>query len=189
MAACLFTVGLSALSSPVSSTRAYTACPFSRLPILCGGAVPVGLFFGRCANFVNGELYGAPTNLPIGVDFTGTGVTYHPSQLYEAMLEGLVIFFVLFALSRKTDPPRPRGFFLGTFLVLYGVFRILIEFVRSCPMCSSATSSELGARWDSSLSLPMLVVGICLLAWSRQTRRFPKGACPQIGYERFATRT
>ena len=64
-----------------------TRIPFLTLADLGSIAAPIGLFFGRCANFVNGELYGAPTDLPIGVDFTGTGVMYHPSQLYEALLE------------------------------------------------------------------------------------------------------
>ena len=91
---------------------------------------PWGLFFGRCANFVNGELWAKETSLPWGVMFeTGGGVYRHPSQLYEAVLEGLVMFCVLFALSRRR-PARPQGTFMGTFLVLYGVFRFLVEFVR-----------------------------------------------------------
>lgn len=150
--------------------------PFLTLADLVSCAVPVGLFFGRCANFINGELYGAPTDLPIGVDFTGTGVMYHPSQLYEALLEGLVIFFVLFALSRKTDPPRPRGFFLGTFLVLYGVFRILIEFVR-LPDVQLGYFFGTWGTMGQLLSLPMLVVGICLLAWSL-IRKDPQRGMP-----------
>lgn len=150
--------------------------PFLTLADLVSCAVPVGLFFGRCANFVNGELYGAPTDLPIGVDFTGTGVMYHPSQLYEALLEGLVIFFVLFALSRKTDPPRPRGFFLGAFLVLYGVFRILIEFVR-LPDVQLGYFFGTWGTMGQLLSLPMLVAGICLLAWSL-VRKDPQRGMP-----------
>ena len=93
-------------------------------------AAPLGLFFGRCANFVNGELWGKPTDLPWGVTFeTGGGIARHPSQLYEALLEGVVIFIVLQILSRRRPAP-PQGLITGTFLVLYGVFRILIEFVR-----------------------------------------------------------
>lgn len=72
--------------------------------------VPIGLFFGRCANFVNGELWGAPTDLPWGVVFGGSAgmVPRHPSQLYEALLEGAVLFAILFAMSFK-KPPFPRG--------------------------------------------------------------------------------
>ena len=139
--------------------------PFLTLADLVSCGVPLGLLFGRCANFVNGELYGAPTTLPIGVDFTGSGIMYHPSQLYEALLEGLVIFLVLFALSRKSNPPRPRGFFLGTFLTLYGVFRILIEFVR-LPDVQIGYFFGTWGTMGQLLSLPMVVVGICLIAWS-----------------------
>ena len=81
-------------------------------------AAPIGLFFGRCANFVNGELWGAPTDAPWGVVFGGAAgmMPRHPSQLYEALLEGVVLFLVLYLLSRKR-PPRPRGTFLGVFLI------------------------------------------------------------------------
>ena len=83
-----------------------TRIPFLTLADLGSIAAPIGLFFGRCANFVNGELWGAPTDGPLGVVFGGAAgmMPRHPSQLYEAVLEGLVIFCVLFALSRK----RPR---------------------------------------------------------------------------------
>ena len=80
---------------------------------------PIGLFFGRLANFVNGELWGKPTDLPWGVVFEADGVARHPSQLYEALLEGVVMFVVLYSLSRKL-PPRPQGTFTGLFLLLYG---------------------------------------------------------------------
>lgn len=127
--------------------------------VVCGA--PLGLFFGRCANFVNGELYGAPTQLPWGVDFTGTGVLYHPSQLYEALLEGLLIFAVLNLLARRL-PPFPRGFFTGLFLVLYGCIRILIEFVR---LPDAQIGYFLGS-WGTMgqlLSLPMVLIGLWLL--------------------------
>ena len=150
--------------------------PFLTLADLVSCGVPLGLLFGRCANFVNGELYGAPTTLPIGVDFTGSGIMYHPSQLYEALLEGLVIFLVLFALSRKSNPPRPRGFFLGTFLTLYGVFHILIEFVR-LPDVQIGYFFGTWGTMGQLLSLPMVVVGICLIAWSC-VRKLPQRGMP-----------
>lgn len=150
--------------------------PFLTLADLVSCGVPLGLLFGRCANFVNGELYGAPTTLPIGVDFTGSGIMYHPSQLYEALLEGLVIFLVLFALSRKSNPPRSRGFFLGTFLTLYGVFRILIEFVR-LPDVQIGYFFGTWGTMGQLLSLPMVVVGICLIAWSC-VRKLPQRGMP-----------
>ena len=150
--------------------------PFLTLADLVSCGAPLGLLFGRCANFVNGELYGAPTTLPIGVDFTGSGIMYHPSQLYEALLEGLVIFLVLFALSRKSNPPRPRGSFLGTFLTLYGVFRILIEFVR-LPDVQIGYFFGTWGTMGQLLSLPMVVVGICLIAWSC-VRKLPQRGMP-----------
>lgn len=130
---------------------------------------PWGLFFGRCANFVNGELWGKPTDLPWGVMFeTGGFVMRHPSQLYEAVLEGLVMFCILYALARKV-PPRPQGTFIGTFLTLYGVFRCIIEFVR---MPDSQLGYLLGpVTMGQLLSLPLIVVGIVILMVAYRQRR------------------
>lgn len=138
---------------------------FATVADLISIGAPIGLFFGRCANFINGELWGKETTLPWGVMFddTGGGAVYrHPSQLYEALLEGVVIFCVLFALSRKR-PPRPQGTFVGTFLVLYGCFRFLVEFVR----LPDAQMGYLAWGWltmGQVLSLPLVVAGIVLLA-------------------------
>ena len=152
-----------------------TRIPFLTLADLGSIAAPIGLFFGRCANFVNGELWGAPTDGPLGVVFGGAAgmMPRHPSQLYEAVLEGLVIFCVLFALSRKR-PPRPQGTFLGAFLVLYGIFRFLIEFVREPDV-------QLGYLWGGWLTMgqvlssPLIVAGIALLIYAARTRH------PQAG--------
>ena len=154
-----------------------TRIPFLTLADLGSIAAPIGLFFGRCANFVNGELWGAPTDGPLGVVFGGAAgmMPRHPSQLYEAVLEGLVIFCALFALSRKR-PPRPQGTFLGAFLVLYGIFRFLIEFVREPDV-------QLGYLWGGwltmgqVLSAPLIVAGIALLIYAAR-RRHPQ-AGPQ----------
>ena len=147
------------------------------VPTVCDLGVigaPLGLFFGRCANFVNGELWGKPTDLPWGVVFeTGGNVARHPSQLYEAILEGLVIFCVLWMMSRRR-PARPQGTFMGTFLVLYGVFRFLIEFVR-------VPDAQLGyllgpITMGQLLSLPLVLLGIVVLVWAARAKR------PQIGH-------
>ena len=143
------------------------AAKITRIPFLtladmgCVGAA-IGLFFGRCANFVNGELWGAPTDLPWGVVFGGAAgeVARHPSQLYEALLEGVVIFVVLFALSRK-KPPLPRGTHFGLFLIMYGTFRFLVEFIREPDV-------QLGYLWGGwltmgqLLSLPLVIAGIAI---------------------------
>ena len=120
-----------ALVSGIPAAR-LTRIPYLTLADLGCIAAPMGLFFGRCANFVNGELWGAPTDAPWGVVFGGAAglMPRHPSQLYEALLEGVVIFCVLYALSRRV-PPRPRGTFLGVFLLMYGTFRFLVEFGRA----------------------------------------------------------
>ncbi|MFC1825714.1 prolipoprotein diacylglyceryl transferase [Thermodesulfobacteriota bacterium] len=102
--------------------------PFFTLADLGALAAPIGLFFGRIGNFINGELYGRKTDVPWGMVFPGAGdFPRHPSQLYEALLEGLVLFLILFLLSRRR---RARGFLFGTFLSGYGLFRFLIEFYR-----------------------------------------------------------
>ena len=152
-----------------------TRIPFLTLADLGSIAAPIGLFFGRCANFVNGELWGAPTDGPLGVVFGGAAgmMPRHPSQLYEAVLEGIVIFCVLFALSRKR-PPRPQGTFLGAFLVLYGIFRFLIEFVRE----PDVQLVYLWGGWltmGQELSAPLIVAGIALLIYAARTRH------PQAG--------
>lgn len=143
-----------------------TRIPYLTLAdLICIGA-PLGLFFGRCANFINGELWGAPTDAAWGVVFGGAAgmMPRHPSQLYEAFLEGIVIFTVLYLLSRH-EPPYPRGTFLGSFLVMYGVFRFLIEFVREPDV-------QLGYLWNGwltmgqILSVPFVLVGIGLLVYA-----------------------
>ena len=126
------------------------------------------------ANFVNGELWGKETDLPWGVMFeTGGAVYRHPSQLYEAVLEGVVIFVVLYALSRRV-PPRPQGTFMGAFLALYGVFRFLVEFVR-------VPDAQLGYLFGpitmgQLLSLPLVLLGIVILVSAHRLNR------PQRGY-------
>ena len=130
-------------------------------------AAPLGLFFGRCANFVNGELWGKPCDLPWAVTFeTGGAIPRHPSQLYEALLEGLVIFCVLQIVSRRKKTP-PQGTFMGLFLLMYGVFRFLIEFVR-------VPDAQLGylvggvVTMGQLLSLPLVLLGIVELVLARR---------------------
>ncbi len=134
---------------------------------------PPGLFFGRLGNFINGELWGAPTSAPWGVLFhepRAGGVPRHPSQLYEAGLEGIVLFAALWAYSSR---PRPAGAVTGLFLALYGLFRFAVEFVRE----PDPQLGYLAFGWltmGQLLSLPMIAVGVLLLF--RASRRSGSGA-------------
>lgn len=150
-----------------------THIPYLTLADLGAIAAPLGLFFGRLANFVNGELWGAETDLPWGVVFGGAAgeVARHPTQLYEALLEGIVIFVVLICLARKV-PARPRGTFIGTFLVMYGAFRILIEFVRQ----PDVQLGYLFGGWFTMgmlLSVPLIVAGVVAL-WYAKAKHLPQ---------------
>ncbi|MGN0302083.1 MAG: prolipoprotein diacylglyceryl transferase, partial [Anaerotardibacter sp.] len=137
--------------------------------------VPLGLFFGRCANFINGELWGGPTDLPWAVVFGGAAgyEPRHPSQLYEALLEGVLLFVILFALSRKV-PPRPQGTFFGVFMLGYGICRFLIEFVREPDV-------QLGYLWGGwltmgqVLSVPLIIAGIAVLIYAFKTKKPKRG--------------
>ncbi len=91
---------------------------------------PIGIFFVRIANFINSELYGAETNLPWAVKFIQVDNLYrHPSQLYEAFFEGLILFFILLYFRKKEFTKIP-GFISGLFLIFYSIFRFIIEFYR-----------------------------------------------------------
>ena len=92
---------------------------------------PIGIFFGRVANFINSELYGTETSLPWGVKFIQIDDLYrHPSQLYEAFFEGILLFIILYYLKKKFLIKNP-GFISGMFLIIYSTFRFFIEFLRA----------------------------------------------------------
>lgn len=133
--------------------------------------VPIALGLGRCANFINGELWGKPTDLPWGVVFGGAAgdIPRHPSQLYEALLEGLFLFIVLFAMSRKKKLP-PQGAIMGAFVLGYGIVRFGIEFVR---LPDAQLGYLFGDRFTMGqlLSLPLIVGGAILLIWSYRAMR------------------
>ena len=121
---------------------------------------PIGIFFGRVANFINSELYGIETSLPWGVKFIKVDDLYrHPSQLYEAFFEGIILFVILLYL-RKKFLMRSPGFISGMFLLIYSTFRFLIEFLR-------APDEQLGyillnLSMGQIISLIFLVIGIYL---------------------------
>ena len=119
--------------------------------------VPLGLGFGRIGNFINGELWGKPTDVPWG--FVVNGNVLHPSQLYEALLEGFLLFAIVWIYSAK---PRPYRAVSGIFLMFYGIFRFAIEFVR----VPDADPGYIAYGWvtlGQVLSAPMIVLGAVLL--------------------------
>jgi len=134
-------------------------------------AAPIGLFFGRIANFINMELYGRPTGSSFGVIFLSAedNLPRHPSQLYEATLEGLLLFLILFLLSKFTKAQNYKGLLSGLFLALYGSFRILIENFRE-------PDPQIGllffdATMGQILSMPLILTGIFLLFKSKSTQK------------------
>jgi len=134
---------------------------------------PFGLFFGRLANFVNGELWGAPTSLPWGVIFPQApdALPRHPSQLYEAVLEGVLMFVLLWYLFWKTDSRYEPGKLLGAGLLGYGVCRFLVEFVREPDHQLVDFANQTGLHMGQWLSLPMIVLGLYLVATAKARRR------------------
>jgi len=124
--------------------------------------VPIGLGMGRLGNFINAELWGRQTDVPWAMVFPTDPlrVPRHPSQLYEFFLEGVVLFAILYAISRK---PRSLGLAAGTFLIGYGVFRSIIEFFRE-------PDAHLGLYFSfiskgQILSIPMVLAGLFIIYW------------------------
>jgi phosphatidylglycerol:prolipoprotein diacylglycerol transferase len=137
-----------------------------RLMDFIAPCVPTGLAAGRLGNFINGELWGRPTDLPWGMVFRGAGdLPRHPSQLYQLALEGALLFVLLWWYSSK---PRARGAVSAMFLIGYGAFRFLAEFAREPDDFLGLLAFNLSmGQW---LSLPMIGAGILLYAWSRTQR-------------------
>jgi len=121
---------------------------------------PIGIFFGRVANFINSELYGTETSLPWGVKFIKIDDLYrHPSQLYEAFFEGILLFIILLYLKRKFFIKNP-GFISGIFLVIYSLFRFFIEFFRVPD--EHLGYIFLGLSMGQIISLIFFIIGIYL---------------------------
>ncbi len=126
--------------------------------------VPIGLGAGRMGNFINGELWGRPTDVPWGMWFRHVDpqpLARHPSQLYEVLGEGILLFLLVWIYSKK---PRPTGAVTGLFLLGYGIARSTVEFFRV-----PDDSGFLGIEWLTEgqlLSIPMIIIGIGLLLWA-----------------------
>ena len=169
-------------------------CRLHSIPLWSGAdliavASPPGLLFGRLANFINGELWGRPTNQPWGVIFPGDlaqaceGVTgpcaRHPSQLYEAGLEGFFLFFILCFLAILGAFKRP-GLLTGVFALGYGISRFVVEYFRvpdiqffsnSNPYGFAIRLGDYGITMGQSLSLPMILAGLILIMLAANSKK------------------
>src|SRR5438876_5030714 len=145
--------------------RARALPVFAFSDIICA-AIPIGLFFGRIANFINGELFGRATDVPWAIVFPGGGpLPRHPSQLYEAICEGLLLFLLLLA-SERAGARRHPGMVSGLFLVGYAVARMSGELFRQPdPQLGFLI---FGTTMGQLLSIPLLVGGIVLFLWARR---------------------
>ncbi|WP_299871398.1 prolipoprotein diacylglyceryl transferase [uncultured Sulfitobacter sp.] len=154
--------------------------------MVCLGLAP-GILLGRLANFINAELWGRPTDLPWGVAFPGNAAQYcpdvagicarHPSQLYEALLEGLLLGALLIWMAWRRGTLKTPGRTGGTFLAGYGAARFMVEFVRQPDALFASDGNPLGLAWHiggygltmgQMLSLPMIAIGLYFILRSRK---------------------
>jgi phosphatidylglycerol:prolipoprotein diacylglycerol transferase len=146
-------------------TRA-RAIPFLAFSDIICAAIPIGLFFGRIANFINGELFGRVSDVPWAMVFPGGGpLPRHPSQLYEAFCEGILLFVVLFA-AERAGARRYPGMLSGLFLAGYAVARMSGEMFRQPDV--QLGFLIFGTTMGQLLSIPLLIAGIALIAWARR---------------------
>ena len=162
----------------------YCAHRFGLKPLTLGDEIaviaPIGLFFGRIANFINGELFGRVTNHPFGIVFPRGGPEpRHPSQLYEAVFEGAILFIFLLILARiKRHTGLRHGVILSGFLAGYGLARFCIEFMREPDRHIGfiAEAGFLSITMGQLLTLPMILIGIAGMVMTFKTRPSGRGA-------------
>jgi len=159
--------GLAGAGSGVWRFARKQGLPALTVSDVCCVVAPLGIFLGRIANFIKPELWGRPTDVPWGVIFPGAGpLPRHPSQLYEAALEGAVLFVVMLLIARAGLLRRP-GFATGAFAAGYGVARIVCEFFREPdPQLGFLFG---GATMGMVLSAPLVVAGVALMARTART--------------------
>jgi len=130
--------------------------------------VPIGLFFGRIANFINGELFGKITvNTPWAIIFPyGGDIPRHPSQIYEALLEGVLMFSVLFFMMQKENIRKYNGIITGTFIAGYGICRFIVEFFRE-PDFNIGYIMDI-VTMGQILSTPMILIGLYIAYYAKR---------------------
>lgn len=134
--------------------------------------IPFGLFLGRLANFVNGELWGRVTTVPWAIVFPRGGeLPRHPSQLYEAGLEGIVMMAILAFLFWRTDARYKPGFLVGMASIIYGVSRFIVEFFREPDLQRMNVVEATGLSMGQWLTVPMIVIGLWLVVTAKGRRQ------------------
>ena len=163
----------------------YTKIPAWSLVDIVATVTPIGLFLGRIANFINGELYGRVTTVPWGMVFPNGGPEpRHPSQLYESALEGFVLFWVLWFLVYRFKMLRKPAFLSGAFVAGYGAARTFAEFFRQ-PDVQIGNNGFIapGITMGMLLSVPMVIIGIAVMVWAARRKETPptspKAASPK----------
>tara|TARA_B110000027_G_scaffold69154_1_gene73976 strand:- start:1341 stop:2171 length:831 start_codon:yes stop_codon:yes gene_type:complete len=143
--------------------------PLLQLADLVAVVAPIGIFFGRVANFINGELYGRITTHPFGVIFPNGGdLPRHPSQIYEASFEGLFLFFILFLFLQSSYIRSKTGILTGLFIFFYGVVRFFIEFLREPDEHIGLLYLDLSM--GQFLCLPMILIGIFFVIYGHKKK-------------------
>ena len=152
--------------------------PWLRIHDYVACCVPFGLFFGRLANFVNQELWGAKTNVPWAVRFCENGRLdncflgdpRHPSQIYEAGLEGIILFAILWFMFWRTKARYEPGKLVGAFILFYGLFRFAIEFIREPDSQLAEFARATHLHMDQWLTVPMILGGLYLMVTAKKRR-------------------
>ncbi|MGE0254291.1 MAG: prolipoprotein diacylglyceryl transferase [Alphaproteobacteria bacterium] len=156
--------GLAGIIAAIILFARANSIPVLALGDLVAAAGPIGLFLGRLANFVNGELFGRPTDVPWAIVFPNGGPEgRHPSQLYEAALEGVVLFAVLAVLMYRPWVRARPGIVAGGFVAGYGIARFIVEFFRQPDAFLGFLA--FGATMGQLLSLPLIAIGAGFIVW------------------------
>jgi phosphatidylglycerol---prolipoprotein diacylglyceryl transferase len=160
--------GLLGMISAIALFSRFNAISFFALGDLVAAVAPIGLFFGRTANFINGEVYGKISDVPWAVEFPARVLTpgdifgpRHPTQLYEALMEGVVLFLILRFFTHRRDSLKTAGRTAGIFLLSYGVARILAEFTKEWDHFHFLTTQYTSP--GMIYSLPMVIFGLYLI--------------------------
>jgi phosphatidylglycerol:prolipoprotein diacylglycerol transferase len=141
--------------------------PFFALADRIAVATPIGLFFGRIANFINGELYGRATDAPWGMVFVNGDVTRHPSQIYQAATEGIALFIILVILQRYDAIRKHYGAISGAFLSAYAFMRFFIEYTRQPDAHIGFLTA--GLSMGQLLCIPMFMAGIAIILFAKRS--------------------